>query len=193
MKRIFVGTCILAACAFAVAAGTTQSAGAATQSQGVLQEPTEPPQQPEPPPTEPAPPTDPAPAEPTEPSPTEPSPAEPGAPMGEEVSLQGCLQEGDEAGTFKLTDAKPAEDAGAPADAGAGAPEIPAGDITVKAAAGVDLSEHVGHTITVSGGWAEGLEPGAPSGVAEAGATGGGKALEAQSVEMVSASCEGGF
>jgi hypothetical protein len=117
--------------------------------------------------------------------------------MGEEVKLEGCLQEGDEAGTFKLADAKPAEEGGAPgapADPGAGAPaDIPAGDITVKAAAGVDLSEHVGHTITVTGSWAEGLEPGAPSGVAEAGATGGGKALEAQSVEMVSASCEGGL
>ncbi|MPY89189.1 MAG: hypothetical protein GEU99_14845 [Luteitalea sp.] len=114
---------------------------------------------------------------------------------GEEVTLKGCLQEGDEAGTFKLTNAAPAEEAGVPAapEAPAGAPEIPAGDITVKAAGGVDLTAHVGHTIEVTGSWAEGLEPGAESGVAEAGATGGGQALEAQSVEHVSETCEGGF
>ncbi|MPY87469.1 MAG: hypothetical protein GEU99_06070 [Luteitalea sp.] len=198
MKRIFVGTCVLAACAFAVAAGTTQSTSAATDSQAVLQEPTEPPQQPEPapeptpqepPPTEP-PPTEPPPTEPppTEPAPTEPAPqepTEPGAPPADmgDVTLKGCLQAGDEEGTFKLTNIE-APEGGEAGDA----PE----EVTLKAPEGVDitpLTEQVGTTVELSGSWAELSED--ETGVAEAGAVGGGKVFEPRSVQPVSASCEG--
>jgi hypothetical protein len=197
MKRILIGTCILAASAFVVAAGTTQSTAAA--SQVALQEPAEPPQQPpaEPvPPAEPAPPTEPAPEQPpTEPAPpTEPgAPGEPGpAPEAAagETTLKGCLSEGDEEGTYKLTKVSPSEGGEPGAEPGAEASE----DVTLKAAEGVDMSslaEHIGSTVEVSGSWADGPE-GGESAVAEAGAVGGGKTFTPTSAQLVSDSCEDG-
>ncbi|MPZ19848.1 MAG: hypothetical protein GEV06_18330 [Luteitalea sp.] len=191
MKRILIGTCILAASAFAVAAGTTQSASAAA-SQVALQEPAEPPQQPEPPAEpEPAPPTEPAPEQP----PTEPAPpTDPGAPAeagpAPEAALggttiKGCLEKGEEEGTFKLTKVVSSEGGEADADA--------AEDVTLKAAEGVDMSslaDHIGSTVEVSGSWADEPE-GGESAVAEAGAVGGGKTFTPASAQLVSDSCEG--
>jgi hypothetical protein len=108
---------------------------------------------------------------------------------GKSSKITGCVQSGTTAGTFELTNIK---------GKGAMASESSSSK-TVKlvAAAGVDLSQHVGHQVEVSGSWNAASPSAAPAGGAPAGgagaaSAGGEKEFNVTDVKMVSATCSAG-
>ena len=119
------------------------------------------------------------------------------------AKLTGCVQAGTAAGTYELTNIKKAMKDTASASASAStSPSAPAtaeaGSRTVKlvAAAGVDLSQHVGHQVEVSGSWNKsGTSASTPSANPDAAASAsssGAKEFNVTDVKMVSATCSAG-
>ena len=130
-----------------------------------------------------------------------------------DVTVTGCLRAGDEPNTYVLQDVKwddkDKSATGAPAGAGAatgtaGAASAAMAATKIKligAPAGVQLSEHVGHTVQITGmlapaaakSTAGGAAAGAATGTAgTAGAAAGAakdQALNVRAVKMVSSSC----
>jgi hypothetical protein len=114
--------------------------------------------------------------------------------------LTGCVQSGTTAGTFELSNVKK----GAKADATTASSDTSAtantSGRTVKlvAAAGVDLTAHVGHQVEVSGNWDKAATadaaPATPPTSADATSTSASKggAFNVTDVKMVSATCSAG-
>jgi hypothetical protein len=125
------------------------------------------------------------------------------------VTVTGCLRAGEQPNTFVLANAKwdgkdsPSSATGTSGAAGAAAAGASAADKTIKligSPAGTQLSEHVGHTVQVTGKLA-GMSSmtgttGSGTGTGTAGsATAGSRpaqpSLNVESVKMVSTSCDG--
>jgi hypothetical protein len=104
--------------------------------------------------------------------------------------LTGCIQSGTTAGTYELTNIK----GKMAADSSSGSSKT----VKLVAAAGVDLSQHVGHQVEVNGSWAAGSSSSAssPSSAASpsasASSSGGDKEFNVTDVKMVSATCSAG-
>ena len=114
---------------------------------------------------------------------------------GKSSKLTGCIQSGTTAGTYELTNIK---GKGSMADSSSASSSSSSGK-TVKlvAAAGVDLSQHVGHQVEVTGSMGTGASASAeaPSASAPAGAasaSSGSKDFNVTDVKMVSATCSAG-
>jgi hypothetical protein len=115
-----------------------------------------------------------------------------------DVIVTGCLKAGDSADSYQLSDLKFKQDkdkavgtTGAPPAAIASASSLK----LIGAPTGTKLSEHVGHTVEVTGkvsDKAPSASPGAPSDPASTRPSAGASstpALEVKSVKMVSATC----
>jgi hypothetical protein len=113
------------------------------------------------------------------------------------VTVTGCLKAGDGADSFILSDLKWSgkdKAAGAVGTSGSGAPAGVASATTLKVIPGsAKLSEHVGHTVEITGtvgAKAPSASPSAPADPASSRpAASAGPSLDAKSVKMVSASC----
>jgi hypothetical protein len=119
--------------------------------------------------------------------------------MGKSTKLTGCVQSGTTAGTFELTNIKGKGSMASSADAASSsASSSSSSSKTVKlvAAAGVDLSQHVGHQVEVTGSLGAGASasataPSASSPSASA-STSSDKEFNVTDVKMVSATCSAG-
>jgi hypothetical protein len=168
MTRKIAVTCFAALLGFALSAAAQQA-------------PKSSPQTPQTPPSTPQ-------AAPTSPYPSSSSQAEKGDKADKKGSkITGCVQSGTTAGTFELSNIK-----------GKMASESSSSK-TVKlvAAAGVDLSQHVGHQVEVTGSWNAASPSAASSGAgappsAGAASAGGEKEFNVTDVKMVSATCSAG-
>ena len=117
---------------------------------------------------------------------------------GKSSKLTGCVQSGTTAGTFELSNIKK----GAKSDSmSASADSTSSAGKTVKlvAAAGVDLTAHVGHQVEVSGNWDKSASadsaPSTTTPPASADASSSapkGGAFNVTDVKMVSATCSAG-
>lgn len=117
------------------------------------------------------------------------------------ITVTGCLKAGDSADTFILSDLKWSRDksAGAVGTSGSAAapPELAsASSLKLKPSASAKLSEHVGHTVEVSGsidksGSAPSAAPptGNPPAGGERAASASTPTLEVRNVRMISATC----
>jgi hypothetical protein len=114
------------------------------------------------------------------------------------VTVTGCLKAGDSADSFILSDLKWSRDKSAPVgtSGSAGAPPelASASSLKLKPSASAKLSEHVGHTVEVSGSIDKSSAPSAtpPAGnppSAERSASSGAQTLEVRYVRMISATC----
>jgi len=116
------------------------------------------------------------------------------------VTVTGCLKAGDSADSFTLSDLKFTKDTkgtGAVGTSGAGAPPAAiasASTLKIIASGSTKLSEHVGHTVEVTGTVSDKAksptappDPAAPA--ARPSSSAGGPTVEARSVKMVSATC----
>jgi hypothetical protein len=112
------------------------------------------------------------------------------------ITVTGCLKAGDTADSFILSDLKWSnkdKPAGAVGTSGAGAPPAMASATTLKVIPGsTKLSEHVGHTVEVTGtvsAKAPSASPATPADPASSRAASAGPSIDARSVKMVSATC----
>jgi len=125
---------------------------------------------------------------------------------GKSSKLTGCVQSGTTAGTFELTNIK-GKSAMADSSASSSSSSSPSASpsassgktVKLVAAAGVDLSQHVGHQVEVNGSWspasasASASTPSSASApAASASASGGDKEFNVTDVKMVSATCSAG-
>lgn len=133
---------------------------------------------------------------------TQPPTGQPGAQAQEQtITLKGCVRAGEEPNTFVLADAK-LEDKDQPGAVGTTGREELARDIEQKsvrligAPASVKLSEHVGHTVEVTGTLAPkearptGTAGAPPTADPAAPAAKDGRKLNVRTVSMVSDSCD---
>jgi hypothetical protein len=122
----------------------------------------------------------------------------PASPAGQDtmktVTATGCLRAGDQPDSFVLSNVKWSDKA-AGATGTSGTPATPAPSATsiklIGAPAGEKLTEHIGHTVEVTGS----IAPKSPSAAPPAGEATGGKAkdepsLNVRTVKMVSSSCD---
>ncbi len=139
----------------------------------------------------------------TAPAPTSPYPSSQSADKsdkaGKSTKLTGCVQSGTTAGTFELTNIKKGmkSDSASAADSSAGASSS-SKTVKLVAAAGVDLTQHVGHQVEVTGSWdksgaSASATPPTPDAPASASASSGkGGDFNVTDVKMVSATCSAG-
>jgi hypothetical protein len=117
---------------------------------------------------------------------------------GKSTKLTGCVQSGTTAGTFELTNIKgKGSMASSESSASPSASPSSSSGKTVKlvAAAGVDLSQHVGHQVEVTGSLGSAASSSAsPSAAAPSAApsSGGDKEFNVTDIKMVSATCSAG-
>lgn len=176
MTRKIAGTCLAAVLGFALSAAAQQT-----------------PASPQTPPTTP------------QTAPTSPYPSSQAADSssksdkaGKSTKLTGCVQSGTTAGTFELTNIKgKGSMASSESSASPSASPSASSGKTVKlvAAAGVDLSQHVGHQVEVSGSLGSGSSSSAsPSASAPSAAPSAGdsKEFNVTDIKMVSATCSAG-
>lgn len=106
------------------------------------------------------------------------------------TKLTGCIQSGTTAGTFELSNIK-----GKMSDSASSSKTV-----KLVAAAGVDLSQHVGHQVEVNGSWSPSSSASAstspssadtPAASASA-STSGAKEFNVTDVKMVAATCSAG-
>lgn len=128
-------------------------------------------------------------------NPSRPAMQEPSRDAAKAITVTGCLKAGDAADSFMLSDLKWNKDTSAPGAVGTSGSAAPpaaiasASTLKVIPSGGTKLSEHVGHTIEVTGTVAEkdkavtSPDPAAPRPSAS------GPALEVRTVKMVSATC----
>jgi hypothetical protein len=116
---------------------------------------------------------------------------------GKSTTLTGCVQSGTTAGTYELTNIKGKGSMASSESSSSSA----SSSKTVKlvAAAGVDLSQHVGHQVEVKGSMGMGsasasasAPPSAASPSASASASSDSKEFNVTDVKMVSATCSAG-
>ena len=114
------------------------------------------------------------------------------------VTVTGCLKAGDAADSFTLSDLKWSKDkaAGAVGTSGSGAPPAAIASATtlkVIPSGSTKLSEHVGHTVEVTGTIADKMDrpttPPSDPAAARPSASAAGPSLEVRTVKMVSATC----
>ena len=111
------------------------------------------------------------------------------------VTVTGCLKAGDSADSFILSDLKfgtKDKGAGAVGTSGSAAPPAAIASATtlkVIASGSTKLSEHVGHTVEVTGTVAEKAPAAPPADPASSRPAAAGPSVEARSVKMISASC----
>lgn len=118
------------------------------------------------------------------------------------VTVIGCLKAGDAADSYTLSDLKWSKDkaSGAVGTSGSAAPPAAVASATtikVIPSGSTKLSEHVGHTVEVSGSIADKMDrpssttapPSEPAGAARSSASSAAPALEVKTVKMVSATC----
>jgi hypothetical protein len=123
------------------------------------------------------------------------------ADKGKSSKLTGCIQSGTTAGTFELTNIKGKS---AMADSSASSSSS-SKTVKLVAAAGVDLSQHVGHQVEVNGSWSASASgsASAPSSAnppssasapaaSASGSSGGDKEFNVTDVKMVAATCSAG-
>ena len=115
---------------------------------------------------------------------------------GKSTKLTGCVQSGTTAGTFELTNIK---GKGSMASSESAASPSSSSGKTVKlvAAAGTDLSQHVGHQVEVTGSFsASSSSSASPSAAAPSASasssSSGDKEFNVTDVKMVSATCSAG-
>jgi hypothetical protein len=178
MTRKIAGTCLAAVLGFALSAAAQQTPQTAPQT------PTTPQTAP----------TSPYPSSQSADSPSKSDKA------GKSSKLTGCVQSGTTAGTFELTNIK-GKSAMADSSASASSSSSPSASSgkTVKlvAAAGVDLSQHVGHQVEINGSWsaaasASASAPSSASAPTASASAGGDKEFNVTDVKMVSATCSAG-
>jgi hypothetical protein len=132
---------------------------------------------------------------PTQPPTTPPAAQEARGDAAKSVTVTGCLKAGDSADSFILSDLKWSnkdKGAGAVGTSGSGAPAAVASATTLKImpSGGTKLSEHVGHTVEVTGTVADKApSAAAPADPASTRPAASGPSIEARSVKMVSATC----
>jgi hypothetical protein len=124
------------------------------------------------------------------------------------TKLTGCVQSGTTAGTYELTNIKgKGADSASSSSSSAPSSTTPSSSgksVKLVAAAGVDLSQHVGHQVEVSGSWnkAGDTSSSTPSAstppssteppAASASGSSGAKEFNVTDVKMVSATCSAG-
>jgi hypothetical protein len=123
------------------------------------------------------------------------------------VTVTGCLKAGSTAGTYELTNAKMGSSSGSSATgtsgaAGAAGSASASAGQTIKLTgdpSGAKLSDHVGHTVQVTGKIAgagsstsgtSGTGAGAGTGTSGTAGSSAAKTLDVDSVKMVSSSCD---
>jgi hypothetical protein len=128
---------------------------------------------------------------------------------GKSTKLTGCIQSGTTAGTYELTNIKKGmgrDSASSSSSSAPSATESASSSKSVKlvAAAGVDLSQHVGHQVEVAGNWASSSSSSSstassstssstpPSSTESSASMSGGKEFNVTDVKMVSATCSAG-
>jgi len=176
MTRKIAGTCFAAVLGFALSAAAQQTPQTAPQT------PTTP-----------------------QTAPTSPYPSSQSSDMstkadkGKSSKLTGCIQSGTTAGTFELSNIKGNKMASSSADSSSASSSSSSSSKTVKlvAAAGVDLSQHVGHQVEVNGSWAPSASasasaPSSSSAPAASASASGDKEFNVTDVKMVSATCSAG-
>ncbi len=181
MTRKIAGTCFAAVLGFALSAAAQTPPSSSSPSS---------PQTPSTPQTAPAP---------TSPYPSSQS-ADKADKAGKSTKLTGCVQSGTSAGTFELTNIKKGMKSDSASASEPAAPGASSSSKTVKlvAAAGVDLSQHVGHQVEVTGSWdkssasASATPPSAGAPPASESASGKGGDFNVTDVKMVSATCSAG-
>jgi hypothetical protein len=181
MTRKIAGTCLAAVLGFALTAAAQEPAQAAPQT---------------PPPT-------------PQTAPASPYPSSQSSDMSsmshgdkKASSLTGCVQSGTTAGTFELSNIKGkmgSMAADTSASAGATTPSASGKTVKLVAAAGVDLSQHVGHQVELKGSWDKAAmsaptspDPSASASAPAAAPAGADKAFNVTDVKMVSATCSAG-
>jgi hypothetical protein len=140
----------------------------------------------------------------TAPAPTSPYPSSQSADRmgdkaGKSSKLTGCVQSGTTAGTFELTNIKKGmkSDSASASDSSASASTSGSKTVKLVAAAGVDLTQHVGHQVEVTGSWdkssasASATPPTADAPASASASTKGGD-FNVTDVKMVSATCSAG-
>jgi hypothetical protein len=126
-------------------------------------------------------------------TPSQPPPSSAGQDTMKTVTATGCLRAGDQPDSFVLSNVKWSDKAaGATGTSGTATPAPSATTIKlIGAPAGEKLTEHIGHTVEVTGS----IAPKSPSAAPPAGEATGGKAkdepsLNVRTVKMVSSSCD---
>jgi hypothetical protein len=173
MTRKIAGTCLAAVLGFALSAAAQQTPQTAPQT-----------------------PTTPQTA-PTSPYPSsQSSDTTSKADKGKSSKITGCIQSGTTAGTYELTNIKGKS---AMADSSASGSSSSGKTVKLVAAAGVDLSQHVGHQVEVNGSWSASSSSSAssPSSAASPSASassssGGDKEFNVTDIKMVAATCSAG-
>ena len=111
------------------------------------------------------------------------------------ITVTGCLKAGDSADSFTLSDLKFKQDAkggGAVGTSGSAAPPAAIASATtlkVIPSGSTKLSEHVGHTVEVTGTIADKAAAPSDPAAARPSASSAAPSLEVRSVKMVSATC----
>ena len=113
---------------------------------------------------------------------------------GKNVTVTGCLKAGDTADSFTLSDLKWKDDK-AVGTSGSAAPAISATSLKVIGSPSAKLSDHVGHTIEVTGSIEKADKGGAgaatdPAARPSASASSSTPSLNARNVKMVAATCQ---
>ncbi len=117
--------------------------------------------------------------------------------------ITGCVQSGTTAGTYELTNIKKGggHESASASESSASSSSSSSKSVKLVAAAGVDLSQHVGHQVEVTGSWSPSSSSSSsassssssttpPS--ASASSSGGDKEFNVTDVKMVSATCSAG-
>jgi hypothetical protein len=116
--------------------------------------------------------------------------------------ITGCVQSGTTAGTYELTNIKKGggHESASASESSASSSSSSSKSVKLVAAAGVDLSQHVGHQVEVTGSWSPSSSSSSsasssssttpPS--ASATSSGGDKEFNVTDVKMVSATCSAG-
>jgi hypothetical protein len=105
---------------------------------------------------------------------------------GKNVTVTGCLKAGDSADSFTLSDLKWKDDK-AVGTSGSAAPAISATSLKVIGGPSAKLSDHVGHTVEVTGSIDKGDKDKAAAGAPASSST---PSLNARNVKMVAATCQ---
>ncbi len=119
--------------------------------------------------------------------------------------ITGCVQSGTTAGTYELTNIKKGggHDSASASESSASSSSSSSKSVKLVAAAGVDLSQHVGHQVEVTGSWSPSSSSSSsatssssssttPPASASSSSMGGDKEFNVTDVKMVSATCSAG-
>jgi hypothetical protein len=114
--------------------------------------------------------------------------------------LTGCVESGTTAGTFELTNVKgkgaksdsSMASSSSSADASASSSSSSGRTVKLVAAAGVDLTQHVGHQVEVTGSWNSSSSSSSSASASASASTGGAKEFNVTDMKLVAATCSAG-